>query len=147
MLKLIKSKSLRCAACMVCVACILADSSDSTERKRCSGDGLGPLTFPTPVLALAILQVRGHRHGLQYQHSRAQQACIRQHASAARHTLTCYFFLWLLAPKVYNLSPCAVETEEFGLLHQSCPTVYKMVLEELSLGRGDSFLNVGSGSG
>ena len=49
--------------------------------------------------------------------------------------------------QVYNLSPCAVETDEFGLLHQSCPTVYKMVLEELALTRGDSFLNVGSGSG
>lgn len=146
MLKLIKSKSLRCAACMVWHAFWPILPTAPNERGARETAWV-PLLSLTPVLALVILQARGHRYGLQHQHSRAQLACIRQHASAARHTLTCDSFLWLLAPKVYNLSPCAVETEEFGLLHQSCPTVYKMVLEELSLGRGDSFLNVGSGSG
>eukprot|EP00035_Acanthoeca_spectabilis_P011425 m.201446 g.201446 ORF g.201446 m.201446 type:complete len:360 (-) comp15345_c0_seq5:82-1161(-) len=49
--------------------------------------------------------------------------------------------------RVYQRSPLAVETEEYGRLHQSCPTLYKMILKELNIEPGDSFLNVGSGTG
>lgn len=66
---------------------------------------------------------------------------------AFRNVSRKFFFPSDNAQEVFKDAPILKETKEYDTLHQSAPHMYAMIAESLDVRAGNSFLNVGSGTG